>query len=354
MGTMHNDRTSTRRFAPLLALSALLLAAVPAPHAAAQELTGFPQAELPRYTVELIVFTYAEGATTGNEIFVPESPPFDEFMSAESAGQPGRQAPVFSDRGEPDAPVFGDPGGAEAPGVPSAAPEALPPEPGLPGAEPTDGSRARGDAANEITGLEHNLQDIPRRARIDLQLLGPGQYSMDEIYRKLVELDAYQPIMRAAWTQTTPGEAEAPAIRLRALGAPPPGLDGTVTLYRGRFVHLGLDLELDAEGAYAGGGSGMDSRSATERAIAGTLPGNEGGNGPSGSESPRPVPVYSDRGYSEEIYVEDGDYFPQPVRYRIEEVRIMRDGEVRYFDHPRYGVIAKLTEVPEKEPVVGD
>ena len=348
MGPMQNDRTSRRGFAPGLALGALLLAAMPTRYGAAQELTGFPQAELPRYTVELIVFRYAEGATTGNEIFVPESPPFDEFMRAEPAGSPDREGRVFSDRGEPDAPAFGDAAAPRSSARSSAAPEAPPPEAAIPGAGHTDGRDAGEDPVNEITGIEYSLGDIPLRTRIELRLLPPERYSMDEIYQDLVELDAYQPIMRTAWTQTAPGPGDAPAIRLRALGSPPPGLDGTVTLYQGRFVHLGLDLELDAEGPYAGGGAELDSRSATDRAIAGSMPESPDGNG--SAEPPGTIPVYSDRGYGAEPRYEDGGFLPQPVRYRIEEVRIMRDGDIRYYDHPRYGVIAKLTEVKKKVP----
>ena len=349
MGTMQNDRISTRGFAPGLALGALLLAAVPTRHAAAQELTGFPQAELPRYTVELIVFRYAEGATTGNEIFVPESPPFEDFMTAESPDSAEGGVRVFSDRPEPGAPASGD-SAVPRSNRPSAAPEGHGAETAGPGAEPTGQSDAGEDAANEITGIEYSVGDIPLRTRIELRLLAPEQYTMDDIYQHLVELDAYQPIMRAAWTQTAPAPGEAPAIRLRALGSPPPGLDGTVTLHQGRFVHLGLDLELDAEGAYAGGGAALDSRSATNRAIAGSMPGSGDGNGASAGEPAATIPVYSDRGYGEESWREGGAYVPQPVRYRIEEVRILRDGEIRYYDHPRYGVIAKLTEVKQETP----
>jgi hypothetical protein len=35
------------------------------------------------------------------------------------------------------------------------------------------------------------------------------------------------------------------------------------------------------------------------------------------------------------------------VRYRITEDRIMRDGDIRYFDHPRFGMLARVTRVPD-------
>jgi hypothetical protein len=352
MGMMRNAKIPKRGCAagpkPGAFCATLLVTAVLAQGAAAQQLTGFPQ-ELPRYTVELIVFTYAE-ESTGNEIFVPESPPFDEFIEADGARHPDAPVPVFSDSGQTDR--LGE---ASDPGEPAARPIA-------PAEGPLDEPRAGGSAgANdrtvEITGIENNLRDIPLRARIELQLLAPEQYTMDEIFERLVALDAYQPVMRTAWTQTTPARNEAPAIRLRALGEPPPGLTGTVTLYQGRFVHLGVDLELDAEGLYAGGGIGSESRSATDRAIAGSRTADTDYD-PAGSDSRRPIPVYSDRGYGEGMPGEEGTGFPRPVHYRIDEVRIMRDGDIRYYDHPHFGVIAKLTEIPEAAektpPLAGD
>ncbi len=33
----------------------------------------------------------------------------------------------------------------------------------------------------------------------------------------------------------------------------------------------------------------------------------------------------------------------RPVRYRISEDRIFRSGELRYFDHPKFGVLARIT-----------
>ncbi len=344
MRAMTSERISIRGFAHGLLAIAIAAISFPAQPAAAQQLTGFPQAELPRYTVELIIFTYAEDAVTSDEIFVPESPSFDEFMTTDAAGRPDGEVPVFSDR--PETSTTPLPGEQAAPGSLDQAPAPAAASPAQPGAAAAATGIAGGEAANEISGIEHNLHDLPLRTHIELELLGPEQYSMDEIYRKLVELDAYRPILRTAWTQATPGPDEAPAIRLRALGNPPPGLDGTVKLYQGRFVHLGVDLELDAEGINAYGAG--DRRSATDQAIAGSVTGNQD-TLPDGGTSHTPVPVYSDTGYSEEIYFGDGSFRPQPVRYRIDEVRIMRDGDLRYYDHPRFGVIAKLTAIPRQE-----
>ena len=43
---------------------------------------------------------------------------------------------------------------------------------------------------------------------------------------------------------------------------------------------------------------------------------------------------------------------PGPVRFRIQENRIFKNGDLRYFDHPKFGVLAKITRVEEVEEEV--
>ena len=38
-----------------------------------------------------------------------------------------------------------------------------------------------------------------------------------------------------------------------------------------------------------------------------------------------------------------------PVTYRINEDRIFRNGELRYYDHPKFGVLARISRVEEAE-----
>lgn len=250
-----------------------------------------PAEEPPRrYTVELIVFAYDESVSSGNEVFVPEAPPVE-------------QIPEYGDR--PADPAF---------------PEDLPESYGDARAEPfTDGPpdepREPAERADDAAGV--SLADRPpARQWIELELHAEQRPRMNEIYGRLVDIDAYRPLMRAAWTQTTHGRDEAPALHLQSLGAAPPGLDGTVTLYAGRFVHLVLDLALDAapDGATA---EGVLYRGDGRRAD----------------------------GYG-------ADPFAAPLRYRLEEDRIMRVDDVRYFDHPRLGVIARVTVPEDAEPPV--
>jgi len=235
-----------------------------------------PPAE-PRYTVELIVFAYPGADSGSNEIFVPDKPKLIPDAEEELPADVSQNA--YGDVREEVSPDFPDAAG------PSGT-----------------------DALNER---------ITERERIELHLLEPDAYTMDDIYRKLERLDAYQPIMRAAWTQTTPPKEASPAVHLRALGNPPPGLDGSMTLYRGRYLHLVVDLALDADS------SSRQAATATDRLVA-----------------------YGDaRVRGEDSAV--SDVMSQPVRYRIFEDRIMKTGDLRYFDHPRFGVVARVTRVEQ-------
>lgn len=241
----------------------------------------------PRYTVEMIVFQYREADSSGNEIFVPDKPKLlpdaEEELPADVAQN------TFSD---------------------------------LPGEIPGQ-AQAHGSAADTARAKDQH----PTRQRIELQLLGPEESTMDEIYRKLERLDAYEPIMRAAWTQTTPPKDASPAVHLRALGDPPRGLHGSVTIYRGRYLHMVVDLALDANAD-----GERQNMTATDRLIA-----------------------YGDgrtRDYEGSAQLDA--VLKQPVRFRIFEDRIMKTGDIRYFDHPRFGVVARVTRPDEEPAAAGD
>ena len=105
--------------------------------------------------------------------------------------------------------------------------------------------------------------------------------------------------------------------------APPEGLEGELSLYLGRYLHLAVKLQLDAP---------VVEEEAVEQ------------------QDDRYGDYYSS--YSDEPAI------TYPTRYRIEEDRIFRNGELRYFDHPKFGVLAKITRVEAEEEtddqIIGD
>ena len=132
-------------------------------------------------------------------------------------------------------------------------------------------------------------------------------YALGDVLEEMERLDVYQPLMHFGWTQPTWPEEDTEALELQSLAMPPEGLSGDLTLYLSRYLHLVVDLQLDE------------------------------------AESTTPDYVFGD--YDLRNYDEPDSY---PERYRISENRIIRNGELRYFDHPKFGVLAKITRFEEE------
>jgi hypothetical protein len=229
----------------------LIAVSLPATLFAQAELLDEEQPPIKRYTVELVVFAYAENVAVGTEVF-----PADII--------------------EPIATEDGD------------------------------------IAEIEVTELARRHPDF-----IDLEpvFLTAAEFAMDSVYERFERLDAYEPIMHVGWTQVGSPQADTTPIPLTAFGTPPEGLNGSFTLYLGRYLHLVVDLAMDA-----------------------------------------PVAEYEFIVDDEPAYVftderQQSDDQPQllegPVRYRLQEDRIVKNGETRYFDHPKFGVVAKVFRVED-------
>lgn len=172
----------------------------------------------------------------------------------------------------------------------------------------------------DLTGA----QEIPTTAvpNAQLQPLPPDQFAMQAEEQKLAKDGNYEILLHTGWRQlgvprekgipvhihtaapTTPDTAATASAAPTAL--PPPRLDGVVELTVLRYLHLDVDLLF------------------------------------------RGQPVAA----ADSI----GDFFgvaptkPEIPIYRLQESRRMRSGELHYFDHPMFGVIAMVT--PYNPPLV--
>ena len=246
-------------------LSCLLSLAISVPAITQEleaELVDVP--EIRRYSVEVIVFKYAQEVSTGSEVFIPdeipEEPELDEL--------------AFEEELE----ILEEP-------IPEAEEEAEP--------EP--------------------LPDT------EFVLLLEEEYQLGEVLEHLTRLDVYEPVMHFGWTQATWPQEQTEAIPLGHFAEPPEDLDGSLTLYLSRYLHLVVDLQLVAPPEVV------------------VLSQDETGF------HPDTATVGELLGYGDEIQHE------QAVRYRIEENRILKNGELRYYDHPKFGVLAMVTRVEEEE-----
>lgn len=196
------------------------------------------------YTVEVIIFSYEEDVAVGTEVFPPDEPP--EELSEDALL---------------DDPILED----------------------------------------ETVFDEQTEEDEAASREVRFELLPEDEFTMQDIARKFALLDVYETIMHFGWTQVTIPEEEPLPIELRVFGNPPAGLDGQFTLYLSRFLHLIVDLELEAPGQ------------------------------------------------SRTFFGDEPDPYEQRTYYRIQEDRIFKSGDIRYFDHPRFGVVARITRVEETQ-----
>lgn len=154
--------------------------------------------------------------------------------------------------------------------------------------------------ADDLPGDVEELAPLPRKRRnYEIVMLRKDEFTLGEAYGRLQRLDAYKPLMHFGWTQPTYPDEEPQSRPLSSFARPPRGLQGDLTLYLSRFLHLVVNLQLDAKPA---------------KAVPGIASSTEG-----------------------------------PTRYQITEDRIFRNGELRYFDHPKFGALVKIWRVEEVE-----
>lgn len=217
-----------------------------------------------RYSVELIIFSYSKSVSAGTEVWIQ-----DKVEAADASGSNG----YFDELGE----------------------------------RPAETEPAATDRYMDI-------QIVP---------FGKDDYTMTEIYNKLVRLDAYKPLVRTGWTQKTHEKDVTGPIELTSLAKVPRKLNGNLTLYLGRYLHLLVDLTMDADRALTA--EPDDAATAAQ--------------------------TFGDSRVQQGYDAVDahGGLLRQPVQYRIFEDRIMKNGDIRYFDHPKFGVIAKITRFEEPD-----
>lgn len=170
--------------------------------------------------------------------------------------------------------------------------------------------------ASLIEDLE--VEEIPTLAGIDFKLLDAEEMTMGEIHERLMQLDSYQPVLWGGWTQTTEERGVSPPIRLRLLGSPPIYLHGKFTLYLKNYLHLVVDLTRESQTTMALGIKQL------------------------------PIPAYGDFGDRNSSLFEAVD--TQTIQYQIKEDRIFRSGQLRYYDHPKFGVLARVNRVEADLP----
>lgn len=165
--------------------------------------------------------------------------------------------------------------------------------------------------------IDSELIELPSLQNIHFRRLQPDEMTMGPIYNKLTKLDAYRPVLWAGWSQSGLDESLTRAIRLRILGTPPLYFDGELSLYLKNYLHLVVNVSMQQPGS----GISETYLQDNNRLDAAAHSGNN-------SELRAGMP---------------------PIIYRIQEDRIFRSGELRYYDHPKFGVLARINRIDGAE-----
>ena len=316
-----------------LILSATILLAANA--SLTQEISGSAEAsgpELRRYSVELIVFAYAEDVATGSEQFLPEVVEVEPSAGVELDSERWPlEGPLADDSKPTDTEIPAEPGAADAVLV-----------------------NEFGDRVNEKGQLvDENGQLIGGYNPYAVVMFGAAELCLLDTGDRLDRIDAYEPLLHVGWAQPALGEEDARTITMEDLGAAVDGLEGEFKLYLSRYLHLIVDLDLAAR---RGNGVDVDG-----------VDGNVGGD----LSYEDTVALYGRReglraatppGLRESSN-DETEGLPSapmlkvlPLRYSIDENRIVNSGEQRYFDHPKFGVVAKVerVELPDLPEVTDD
>jgi hypothetical protein len=129
-----------------------------------------------------------------------------------------------------------------------------------------------------------------------LRTLPESQFQLKDVANKLRSTGVYVPVAHVAWSQSASAWGARTALRIEQLGLNVEGLTGTVSLARGQYLHLGMNL------SYA-----MPQPPAGIGAAPGTI-------------------------------------------FTLDESRRVKFYERNYYDHPAFGVIALVTPMKDTRP----
>jgi hypothetical protein len=110
-------------------------------------------------------------------------------------------------------------------------------------------------SVNNTVGEESSSADSSQVGHF-ISALAPTQFQLNDLETKLRSSGAYVPVAHVAWAQTASAWGTRAGFPVQKLGVDVPGLNGTVYLERGQYLHLGLALSYAIASPPAGLGAG--------------------------------------------------------------------------------------------------
>lgn len=156
----------------------------------------------------------------------------------------------------------------------------------------------------------------------------------------------YKVLFHETWIQPVGSKRSAVPLILDRSGDTGqwPLLQGSMTLWLSRYLHLETNLWLNTQGEYLQGEWQMPAPPLGPRAVA-----NASGNALFSGDAPEPEPPVNQTDASRFYWEEGGENQPAanayPYRHAIalKQKRRMRSKEIHYIDHPMLGLMIEIT-----------
>lgn len=187
--------------------------------------------------------------------------------------------------------------------------------------------------------------------------LAADKWEFAQRAQRMQQSGRYEILFHESWNQPVVSDERALPIILDQSGFLEewPKLQGSITLYLARYLHLETNFWVNTKGSYIPGDWQMPPAPLGPSPVADTEPDEALDDEPpieSGAESITSAElVESEQSFSFEplIPLETGPTYPWRHAVLLQQKRKMRSKEVHYIDHPMMGVIILITPITEEE-----
>ena len=158
----------------------------------------------------------------------------------------------------------------------------------------------------------------------DFVPLAADKLQLGNVVKRLTTLDAYEPLIHQAWLQAAKPADTTQPLQINSNANGDYVIEGTIRFYKERYTHLEIDLDM------------RETQPADK--------GSQSGGSQSASDS---WPVFSDvfpPSEAESVPLRSAD----GPTFKLQGSRRIRGSNAQYFDHPQFGVIARISEVPPR------
>jgi len=195
-------------------------------------------------------------------------------------------------------------------------------------------------------------------------LLGRNEFKLKEMGARLQRSEALTPLLHLAWRQPGLDRAESKSVHIRSdqylratrtadqnrhgqasqtgqaltwAGGGAEGqqymvaLEGTMRVYRSRYLHVDVDLRYFRPSTGDGPPTALDDQAPQ--------------TGPTAPGAPEEQHAMALTGENERLQA-----LPIATHFRLTEHRRLRSKETHYFDHPLFGVLVQITPYEQPEP----